>query len=243
MLLGQNVNSYQGGGPGESFPALLKALDGLGVPRVRFMTSHPKDLSDELIRVMADSRHICNHLHLPVQSGNDEVLRAMNRGYTREGYLNRVRLLREAMPHIGLTTDFIVGFPGETEAQFEDSLSLVREVGYDAAFSFVFSPRQGTRAALLPGQVEAAVTSRRMERLLEVLAKSTAQVHQSMIGRREEVLVESISKRSPGQVSGKGTRSITVTLDGTQEDIGRVVPVTIASAAVNTLRGERIKGE
>lgn len=243
MLLGQNVNSYQGGGPGESFPALLKALDGLGVPRIRFMTSHPKDLSDELVQVMAQGRHICNHLHLPVQSGNDEVLRAMNRGYTRAAYLDRVRRLREAMPEIGFTTDFIVGFPGETEAQFEDSVSLIREVGYDAAFSFIFSPRQGTRAASMPGQVGKEAASRRLERLQEALAESTAKVHREMIGKREQVLVESISKRNQGQVSGKGTRNITVTLDGTQEDIGRVAPVTITSAAANTLRGERIKGE
>jgi tRNA-2-methylthio-N6-dimethylallyladenosine synthase len=242
MLLGQNVNSYQGG-PGETFPGLLKALDQIGIPRIRFMTSHPKDLSDELIQVMADSRHLCNHLHLPVQSGNDEVLKAMNRGYTRAAYMDKVLKLREAMPQIGLTTDFIVGFPGETEAQFEDSLSLVEEVGYDAAFSFVFSPRKGTRAALLPEQVEAFVSSRRMDRLLEALGKSTAQAYQGMIGKTEQVLVETISKRNQGQVSGKGTRSITITLDGTQEDIGRIVPVTITSAAANTLRGERIKGE
>jgi len=242
MLLGQNVNSYQGG-PGETFPNLLKALDGIGIPRIRFMTSHPKDLSQELIQVMADSRHLCNHLHLPVQSGSDQVLQAMNRGYTRSVYLDKVRSLREAMPQIGLTTDFIVGFPGETEDQFEDSLSLVEEVGYDAAFSFVFSPRKGTCAALMPGQVEASVASRRMDRLLEALAKSTAQSYQGMIGKTEQVLVESISKRNKGQVSGKGKRNITITMDGTQEDIGHIVPVTITSAAVNTLRAERIKGE
>ena len=133
MLLGQNVNSYGNGSEGkETFPKLLRALDQLGVPRIRFMTSHPKDLSDELIEAMADCKRVCNHLHLPVQSGNDEILRLMNRRYTRETYLRKVEKLRAAVPGIGLTTDLIVSFPGETESQFEDTCSLVREVGYDA---------------------------------------------------------------------------------------------------------------
>lgn len=126
MLLGQNVNSYGNhSDDGDSFPRLLRELDKLSIPRIRFMTSHPKDLSDELIQTMADSRHIMNHLHLPVQSGNDEILRRMNRRYTRQDYLSKVEKLRTAIPGVGLTTDFIVGFPGETEAQFEDTLSLV----------------------------------------------------------------------------------------------------------------------
>lgn len=240
MLLGQNVNSYGNGlENGDTFPKLLRELDRMGVPRIRFMTSHPKDLSDELIDVMATGEHICNHLHLPVQCGNNEILRLMNRRYTREDYLRKVEKLRAAIPGIGLTTDLIVSFPGETEAQFEDTCSLVREVGYDAAFTFIYSPREGTQAARMPGRIPDDESSRRIEKLIREVEASTARVHESMIGKQEFVLVESLSKRDPNKVSGKGRRNITVTLDGTIEDIGKIIPVTITSAAVNTLRGER----
>jgi len=240
MLLGQNVNSYGNGSEtGATFPKLLRELDRMGVPRIRFMTSHPKDLSDELIDVMAQSKHICNHLHLPVQSGSNEILRLMNRRYTREDYLKKVEKLRSAIPTIGLTTDLIVSFPGETEAQFEETCSLVREVGYDAAFTFIYSPREGTQAARMDGRIPAAESTRRIEKLIVEVEASTARVHESMIGKEELVLIESISKRDPNKVQGKGTRSITVTLDGSADDIGRIIPVTITSAAVNTLRGER----
>ena len=151
MLLGQNVNSYGKGLTGNiSFAGLLKRLDETGVPRIRFMTSHPKDLSDELIDVMSCGKHILPHFHLPVQSGNNDILRLMNRHYTREQYLDRVRKLRSAVPGIGLSTDIIVGFPGETEEQFADTMSLVDEVRYDSAFTFIYSPRTGTKAAAMP---------------------------------------------------------------------------------------------
>ena len=242
MLLGQNVNSYGNGSEnGDNFPKLLRELDRMGIPRIRFMTSHPKDLSDELIEVMAEGKHICNHLHLPVQCGNNEILRLMNRRYTREDYLRKVEKLRTAVPNIGLTTDLIVSFPGETEEQFEDTCSLVREVGYDAAFTFIYSPREGTQAARMPGRIPEEESSRRIEKLIREVEASTARVHESMIGKQEFVLIEGISKRDPNKVSGKGTRNITVTLDGTSEDIGKIIPVTITSAAVNTLRGERIE--
>lgn len=240
MLLGQNVNSYGNGSEnGDTFPKLLRELDNMGIPRIRFMTSHPKDLSDELIEVMATGKHICNHLHLPVQCGNNEILRLMNRRYTREDYLRKVEKLRTAVPNIGLTTDLIVSFPGETEEQFEDTCSLVREVGYDAAFTFIYSPREGTQAARMPGRIPDDESSRRIEKLIREVEASTARVHESMIGKQEFVLIEGLSKRDPNKVSGKGTRNITVTLDGTAEDIGKIIPVTITSAAVNTLRGER----
>ena len=239
MLLGQNVNSY-GDGQTETFPKLLTALDALGVPRIRFMTSHPKDLSDGLIDAMAASTRICNHMHLPVQSGSDEILKAMNRRYTRDAYLQRVAALRKAIPNIGLTTDLIVGFPGETEAQFEDTVSLVNTVGYDSAFTFIYSPREGTAAAKLSGQVPAAVTGERINRLMQAMEISSAAIHRQMIGRQENVLVESISKRDEHGVSGKGTRSITVTFPGDATDIGKIIPVQITSSAVNTLRAERL---
>ncbi len=240
MLLGQNVNSYGNGSEnGDTFPKLLRELDRMGVPRIRFMTSHPKDLSDDLIDVMATGKHICNHLHLPVQSGSNEILRLMNRRYTREDYLRKVEKLRAAVPGIGLTTDLIVSFPGETEEQFEDTCSLVREVGYDAAFTFIYSPREGTQAARMPGRIPDDESTRRIEKLIREVEASTARVHESMIGKQEFVLIEGLSKRDPNKVSGKGTRNITVTLDGTADDIGKIIPVTITSAAVNTLRGER----
>ncbi|MDD3336551.1 MAG: tRNA (N6-isopentenyl adenosine(37)-C2)-methylthiotransferase MiaB [Eubacteriales bacterium] len=240
MLLGQNVNSYGNGNEnGESFPKLLRELDKLDIPRIRFMTSHPKDLSDELIEVMATGKHICNHLHLPVQSGNDEILRLMNRRYTRESYLRKVEKLRQAIPDIGLTTDLIVGFPGETEAQFEDSLSLVREVGFDSAFTFIYSPREGTQAAKMEGRIPEEESSRRIGLLIQEVEAATARANESMVGKTEQVLVESLSKRDNTKVSGKGTRSVTVTLEGTEQDIGKIIPVKITSAATNTLRGER----
>jgi tRNA-2-methylthio-N6-dimethylallyladenosine synthase len=196
-------------------------------------------MSDELIGVMADGRHIMRHLHLPVQSGSDEILAAMNRRYTRADYLKKVEALRAAVPDIGLTTDLIVGFPGETDAQFEDTLSLVNTVGYDAAFTFIYSPRKGTKAAEFPGQVPADVSGERIRRLIGAVEAGTAAVHASMIGKDEQVLVESLSKRDRHMVSGKGSRGITVTVPGTAVDIGRIVPVQITSAAVNTLRAER----
>ena len=242
MLLGQNVNSYGNGSDnGETFPELLRQLDRLDVPRLCFMTSHPKDLSDELIEVMANGKHIMNHLHLPAQSGNDDILMQMNRRYTREDYLRKVEKLRKAVPGIGLTTDLIVSFPGETEAQFQDTLSLVREVGYDSAFTFIYSPREGTKAAQMPGRIPDEESSRRIGLLIKEVEASTARVHESMVGKTEQVLVESISKRDSAMVSGKGTRGITVTMNGTEADIGKIIPVSITSAAVNTLRGERIE--
>lgn len=236
MLLGQNVNSY---GDGRDFPRLLKALDDLGIPRIRFMTSHPKDLSDELIDVMAAGKHICNHLHLPVQSGSNEVLRAMNRGYTREQYISRVQALRQAVPGIGITTDFIVGFPGETEEQFMDSVSLAGEIGYDAAFTFIYSPRVGTKAAGMQNQLPPEQATERIQRLIQTVEAGTAGIHEQMVGQTEQVLAESLSKRDTTMVSGKGRRNITVTFAGDQRDIGKIQNVKITSAAVNTLRGEK----
>lgn len=239
MLLGQNVNSY-GGGQSMGFAQLLYALDQVGIPRIRFMTSHPKDLSQELIDVIAAGRHICHQFHLPVQAGNNEILAAMNRRYTREAYLEKVAALRRAVPDIGLTTDLIVGFPGETEAQFRDTLSLVEEVGYDAAFTFIYSPRIGTRAADMPGQVDPKVSQERILRLIALQERKTAQANQAMLGKTEQVLVEGPSRRDKRQVSGKGLRGITISFPGTEQDIGKILPVRITSCGVNTLRGERI---
>ncbi len=244
MLLGQNVNSYGKGLPGEpTFAQLLRRLDAIGIPRIRFMTSHPKDLSDELIAAMGECKHVCPQFHLPVQSGSDEILKAMNRHYDRASYLDKVEKLRRAVPGIGLTTDIIVGFPGETEAQFEDTLSLVRQVGYDSAFTFIYSPRPGTKAAKMTDQVPADVAQARLERLLKAQEAAQAEAQKRFLGMEEEVLVESLSRRSDKAVSGKGLHGVSVTFPGTEADIGQIVHVRITECANNTLRGERIEKE
>lgn len=242
MLLGQNVNSYgKNLGHPISFAELLSELDGIGIPRIRFMTSHPKDLSDELIRTMSGSRHIMPQFHLPVQSGNDEILKQMNRHYTREQYLDRVRKLREAVPGIGLSTDIIVGFPGETDSQFEDTLSLVEEIRYDSAFTFIYSPRTGTRAAAMKGQIPEAVSGERIRRLIELQENLQRETLKRFIGKEEEVLVEGLSRRSTEAVSGKGRHGVSVTLPGSPEDIGQIVPCRITGIKNNTLTAERTR--
>ena len=241
-LLGQNVNSY-GKGLEEKvdFSDLLNLLCTVpGDYHIRFMTSHPKDLSDELIDVMAHSKHILPQFHLPVQHGNDEILRRMNRHYNRAQYLDRVRKLREAIPAIGLTTDIIVGFPGETEEQFQDTLSLVREVGYDSAFTFIYSPRTGTGAAKMPNQVPEDVSSRRIQELLKVQEECQKKAMARFIGTEEEVLVEGLSRRSDTDVSGHGLHGLSVTFPGTESDVGEIVRVKIVGAKNNTLTGERL---
>ena len=244
MLLGQNVNSYGKGLPGEpTFAQLLRRLDAIGIPRIRFMTSHPKDLSDELIAAMGECKHVCPQFHLPVQSGSDEILKAMNRHYDRASYLDKAEKLRRAVPGIGLTTDIIVGFPGETEAQFEDTLSLVRQVGYDSAFTFIYSPRPGTKAAKMADQVPADVAQARLEQLLKAQEAAQAEAQKRFLGMEEEVLVESLSRRSDKAVSGKGLHGVSVTFPGTEADIGQIVRVRITECANNTLRGERIEKE
>ena len=240
MLLGQNVNSY-GKGLEEktSFAKLLKELDGLGIPRIRFMTSHPKDLSDELIEVMAEGKHILPQFHLPVQSGNDEILKKMNRHYSRAQYLDRVRKLREAIPGIGLSTDIIVSFPGETEAQFADTMSLVEEVRYDSAFTFIYSPRVGTKAAEMDGILPAAVSTERIQRLIRLQDRIQKETMGRFIGQEEAILVEALSRRSDTAVSGKGRHGISVTVDGDERDIGQILKCRITGVKNNTLMGER----
>lgn len=241
MLLGQNVNSYGKGLPGDpTFAGLLKRLDGLGIPRIRFMTSHPKDLSDELIDVMANSRHVLPQFHLPVQSGNNEILKKMNRHYTREQYLDRVAKLRQAIPGIGLSTDIIVSFPGETEAQFEDTMSLVNEVRYDSAFTFIYSPRTGTKAASMGGLIPEEVSSERIQRLIALQEGLQQETLRRFIGQEEEILVEGLSRRSRQAVSGKGKHAVSVTVEGSEDDIGQILKCRIVNLKNNTLTGERI---
>ena len=240
MLLGQNVNSYMGGGA--KFAELLYRVDALDIPRVRFMTSHPKDLSDELIAAYGELRHLMPNLHLPVQAGNDEILKRMNRHYEREKYLSLVRRLRAVRPDIGLTTDVIVGVPGETEAQFADTLSLVREVRFDAAYTFIYSPRAGTRAAEMDDPVSMEEKTERIQRLIALQQSITSEVLASQIGQIQPVLVDSVSTRSEQTIGGKTPRAHMVNFPGSAERIGQTVPVRITSAGKNTLRGEAVEG-
>ena len=189
---------------------------------------------------MAGSRHILPQFHLPVQSGNDEILRRMNRHYTRDQYLDRVRKLRSAIPGIGLSTDIIVGFPGETEAQFEDTMSLVEEVRYDGAFTFIYSPRVGTRAAAMPDQVPEEISADRIQRLIALQERLQKETLRRFIGLKEEVLIEGLSRRSSEAVSGKGRHAVSITLPGGRGDIGRIVPCIVTEIKNNTLIAERI---
>lgn len=242
MLLGQNVNSYgQNNGEDCSFAGLLRELDRTGIPRIRFMTSHPKDLSDELIQVMADSKHILPQFHLPVQSGSDRILKKMNRHYTRAQYLDRVRMLRQAIPGIGLSTDIIVGFPGETEEDFRDTVSLMEEVRYDSAFTFVYSPRVGTKAAEMPDRVPEKLASARIQQIIGIQEGVQQETLRRFVDRQEEVLIEGISKRSSQEISGKGMHGVSITMPGKAEEIGSIIPCRVTGLKHNTLTAERIQ--
>lgn len=238
MLLGQNVNSYgKNLSAPVSFAELLKLVESTGMERIRFMTSHPKDLSPELIDVMASSSTILPQFHLPVQSGNDEILAKMNRHYTVQQYLDKVEQLRRAIPGIGLTTDIIVGFPGETEEQFQDTLNLVEQVKFDSAFTFIFSPRNGTPAAAMEGQLPKEVTSERIGRLIRLQEKCQQEAMQRFKGGEEQVLAEGFSRKTTSQISGKGRYGLSVTFSGGADDIGKIIPVKITDVKCNTLVG------
>ncbi|NLG38091.1 MAG: tRNA (N6-isopentenyl adenosine(37)-C2)-methylthiotransferase MiaB [Clostridiales bacterium] len=242
-LLGQNVNSYGKGLPDKiSFAGLLRQVDRIpGIRRIRFMTSHPKDLSEELMDAMAGCEHVCAHLHLPVQSGSNAVLAAMNRGYTREHYLELVTRLRQKMPQIDLTTDIIVGFPGESDTDYEDTKSLLQQVRYDSAFLFRYSVRRGTAAEKMAETVPEESKTQRLYALIAEQEAITAQRGACHVGKNEEVLVESVSARDPGEVSGRANGSWTVNLRGDKGLIGRIVPVRIIEAKAHTLYGEIVQ--
>ncbi|MGI5932800.1 MAG: tRNA (N6-isopentenyl adenosine(37)-C2)-methylthiotransferase MiaB, partial [Eubacterium sp.] len=227
MLLGQNVNSYGKGLPEEiTFARLLQQVEQIdGLERIRFMTSHPKDLSDELIGVMASSRKICRHIHLPLQSGSSRILKAMNRRYTKESYLALVDRIRAAMPDIALTTDIIVGFPGETEEDFEETMDVVRRVQFDSAFTFIYSKRTGTPAASMEDQVPEDVINRRFDRLLKEVQQSGARNAQKICGQTRRVLVESINRQDPSLVTGRLENNSIVHFPGTEAMIGKILPV------------------
>ena len=238
-LLGQNVNSY-GRGLSEplAFPQLLCKLAELqGLERLRFATSHPKDLSDELIGLFGELTPLCEHLHLPVQSGSNRVLAAMNRAYTREHYLEKVARLRRCLPGVSLSTDIIVGFPGETEADFQETLTLAQEATFQQAFCFKYSPRPQTRAASLPDQVTEEVKAERLARLLDLQDSITLAALQRLVGQAWEVLVEGVSKRSDQELSGRLRTNQVVNFSGPPKLVGQLVSVEITEAHPHSLKG------
>jgi tRNA-2-methylthio-N6-dimethylallyladenosine synthase len=238
-LLGQNVNSY-GRDLGSDFAELLRACDAVeGIDRIRFTSPHPKDFRAPVIAAMAECESVCEHAHLPLQSGSTRVLKAMRRTYSRERYLRLVDELRAAIPDLALTTDLIVGFPGETEAEFEETVSAVEQVGYDGAFTFVYSPRQGTEAASMADQVPEDVKRERIERLIEVVQRVAGARNQERIGRAEEVLVEGPSRTDASLLRGRTRRNTTVNFAGTAS-AGALVPVTIEAATSTTLKGTQL---
>lgn len=232
MLLGQNVNSY--GKNLEhpiSFAELLGRVEQIeGLKRIRFMTSHPKDLSDDLIEVMSKSDKICKHLHLPLQSGSSRLLGIMNRHYTKEQYLDLVRKIREKNPDIAMTTDIIVGFPGETEEDFAETMDVVEQVGYDSAFTFIYSKRTGTPAASMEGQIPENVVKERFDRLLGRVQELAAGRAEAYVGKTVEVLVEERNGQDAALVTGRTSQNYLVHFPGDESMIGSIIPVKIVES-------------
>ncbi len=240
MLLGQNVNSYDGNGT--SFAELLKMLNDVdGLERIRFMTSNPKDLSDELIEAFAVCDKLCRNLHLPIQSGSNRVLKRMNRKYTREDYLKLIEKLRKTVPDITLSTDIIVGFPGETNEDFEETLSIVKEVEYDSAFTFIYSIRKGTPAEKFEDQIEESEKHRRFDLLVNAVNEISEKKNKAYQDRVEKVLVDGISKNDKSTLTGRTDGFKLVNFAGKKELIGSIVDVKITDAKTFSLFGEVIE--
>ncbi len=242
-LLGQNVNSYGRDlrpALNTGFAELLRALDAVdGIARIRYTSPHPKDMRGDVIAAMAECESVCEQLHLPVQSGSTRVLKAMRRTYSRERYLALVERIRAAIPDIALTTDIIVGFPGETDDDFEQTLSLVDDVAYDHAFTFVYSPRRGTDAARIPEQVPDEVKRERIQRLVDRVQKHAAMRNAALVGTTQEVLVEGPSRTDPNVLRGRSRGGKAVNFDG-RADAGELVEVRIATSTSQTLAGTQV---
>ncbi len=238
-LLGQNVNSW-GRELGGEFGELLRACDAVdGIERIRFTSPHPKDFRRPVIEAMAQCAAVCEHTHLPLQSGSTRILKAMRRTYSRERYLHLADELRAAIPDLALTTDIIVGFPGETEDDFRETLEVVEDVGYDGAYTFVYSPRQGTEAAVSPDQVPEETKHERIERLVDVVQRVAQERNRERIGRTEEVLVEGPSRTEPALLRGRTRRNTTVNFAGSARP-GELAEVLIDSATSQTLQGKQL---
>ena len=237
-LLGQNVNSYD-----PSFPSLLRLVAReVSQMRVRFTTSHPKDMSDETLRVIAEEPNICHHIHLPVQSGSDRILKLMNRKYTREWYLERVSAIRRIIPDCAISTDIFVGYCGETEEDHQQSLSLMREVGYDSAFMFKYSERPGTYASKhLPDDVPEEVKIRRLNEIIALQNELSAEANRRCIGKQYDVLIEGVSKRSREELFGRTGQNKVVIVPRGDLRIGQTIPVVITESSSATLKGENVE--
>jgi len=239
-LLGQNVNSYFF--EGTNFAQLLRNINGIKtIERIRFVTSHPKDLSDEVISTMTECDKVCEHLHLAMQSGDDDILAKMNRGYTAEHYLEIVQKLRKAMPEIAITTDIIAGFPGETEEQFQKTYDLMKKIEFDYAFTFKYSPREGTKAAEFTNQIDEEIRLNRLQQLIILQQDITKDKYKKQIGKIKEIYVEKISKKSTDEVAGKSRDFKITVFKGDKPLIGQFVKVKIIDAAGWTLRGRLVK--
>jgi tRNA-2-methylthio-N6-dimethylallyladenosine synthase len=240
-LLGQNVCSYGRDlpkGAKSTFAELLALVDAIdGIERIRYTSPHPKDIRADVIAAHAELASVCEHIHLPLQSGSSRILKAMRRTYNRERYLDRVAMIRELVPDCAVTTDIIVGFPGETEADFEETMEVVDAVGYDSAFTFIYSPRRETEAAELPDQVPHEVASERMGRLVELVQRHASERAQRFVGRTMDVLVEGPSRTDPSKLRGRIRHNKTVNFSGVAAP-GELTDVEIASATSTTLAGE-----
>lgn len=240
-LLGQNVNSYGKDHKKATFAELLAMVDDIeGIERVRYMTSHPKDLSDEVIEVIKNSKHICTHFHLPVQYGSDNMLKRMNRVYTVAKYKETVRKIREAIPDCSLTTDLIVGFPGETEEEFQQLMEFIAEIRYDAAYTFIYSKRSGTPAAEMPDQIDDECKHQRLNRLMELQNKISLEINQSLEGKIMEVMVEGPSQNNEAVWSGRTSSNKLVLWNHGEEKIGDLINVRITQPQTWVLKGERV---
>ncbi len=239
-LLGQNVNSYNNNSDDLKFPNLLAEISEIpGKFRLRFMTSHPKDFSEDLARVLGEHKNICHCLHLPVQSGSNDILRAMNRHYTREDYLKKVEILKKYVPDCAITTDLIVGFPGETDKDFEDTLSLVKEVGYSSAFTFVYSPREGTPAAKMDNQIPDEVSKERIMRLVECVNAQTRELSEKYIGKTIEILCEDYDNKR-GMYLGRDEYGRMGYFESDRDERGNFVNIKIHSANGVSLMGGKV---
>lgn len=235
-LLGQNVNSYDGG---IGFAALLGEVAGKSeIRRIRFMTSHPKDIDADVMGAIRDNENICNHLHLPIQSGSTRILARMNRSYTKESYLEKIRMVRETVPGIGLSTDIIVGFPGETEEDFAETLDVLEKVRFDFAFTFIYSKRKGTPAAKMKGEVPEPIKHERFNRLLEVQNRITLEQNEKCVGDIIEVMVEGASRTDPGMLTGRTQTNRIVNFKADGGKAGDFAEVQITNAKTWHLEGE-----
>jgi len=243
MLLGQNVNSYgKNLNPPTSFAKLLQEVEKIdGIQRIRFMTSHPKDLSQELIDFMGSSKKLCKHLHLPLQSGSTRILKIMNRKYTKEDYLSLVERIRKAVPDIALTTDIIVGFPGETEEDFLETLDVVKKVGYSNAFTFLYSKRTGTPAAAMENQVPESIAQDRFNRLVEEIHKSSLKFSKQYENTVQDVLVEEVNEHDSSMLTGRLSSNMLVHFAGDKSLIGKIIPVYLKESRGFYYIGERVQ--